>query len=159
MKRSLGTLLALAVVASVLMSATPAAADPSRCGGRDDGLDRLVENLAKVLVLELARGLSRDMARDQYGYHQPSPYPGGYGGYQPAPTYAQPMVIYEQPQYQEGLGPVIVMPRQNTMGYFRQVSPGYYTIDRSPPLRLPPGARVLRPWVEGRTGVTLHLGR
>ena len=163
--------LALAVVASVVLAATPAAADPHRVSvvnvpprlARqtsnvcDDGLERAVKALAEVLILELA----------MYGpAFQPQMMGGGpvamgppHYDYRPPTAYGQPgpLVIYEQPQYQEGLGPVILMPRQNTMGYFRQVSPNYYTIDRSPPLRLPPGARVLRPWVEGRTGVTLHL--
>ncbi len=83
----------------------------------------------------------------QMTYGQPN-----YGG--------APMVIYQQPQYQEpaGLGPVIIMPsQQNQVGYFREVAGGYYKIDRYPTLRLPQGARVLRPWREGYSGVTLHL--
>jgi len=154
-----------AMTLCLLLPARPAAADPHRqsCGVRDDGLNRLVEDLAKVLVLELAHSIQQQHQLQYQPQYQSSPYPGGYGGYQPAPygqpmiMQQQPMVIYEQPQYQQELGPVIIMPGQNQGGYFRQVSPNYYKIDTYPPLRLPPGARVLRPWVEGRSGVTLHL--
>lgn len=174
----------LGTITCVLLASTPVAAGPHRpatCGVRDDGLERAVKDLAAVLVLELARDIVRSNEY-QSQYQQPPPYAGyqpgpvfhggqptfqpqmGYGqpnyGGQPMMGYGQgqPMVIYQQPQYlQQELGPVIIMPGQNQGGFFREVSPGYYKIDRYPTLRLPQGARVLRPWREGYSGVTLHL--
>jgi hypothetical protein len=111
---------------------------------------------------QLQQGQSPPYGQPQWG--QPmamTPPPGTIAVGPPHYDYRPPLIGYGQPAYGPpgSLGPLVVYDQPNTRGWIRQVSPNYYKIDPYPsPPRGTRGTRVLQPWVEGQTGVTLHLG-